>query len=345
MSLEQPVLLLGLAGFSDRQGEKLAAMLSGTRPGWPVWQVAQFSDADAWWVNGQAVALLQDGTVRVKSSQAGQLPLKLNMHEIDRPVAFAAPVATEGFEPTYTFDPASETSALGVLQQFEGWLRPLRAQFALGAQVIAREGKLKPGVYHVSYKGNLLAVVNLRDWQVGLSPTARPIDFDDAQWDKRPDSASSIPEKFVRVSLTLLMWAYAQRTRNDVLPKRYRAATVYFRRAPRVPMRWLKDAHLVLLRELSTSPGTFENLRQRTGMGEQQLARDLASLYFAGSITSTKSNAAAGHRSREDTDGRGFSNSEPNPSPLGPDSRFTGRPPGQRREDDLTAPAPIQYED
>lgn len=344
MSLEQPVLWLGLAGFSARQGEKLAAMLSGTRAGWPVWQVSPFAEADAWWVNGSAVTLVQDGTLRVRGD-GGTAPFQLNMHEIDRPVAFASPLPPESFEPKYTFNPASEKSALGVLQHFEGWLRPLRAQFALGSQLMAREARLKPGVYHVSQKGTLLAVVNLRDWQVGLSPTARPIDFDEAQWDKRPDSAAGIPEKFVRVSLTQLMWAYSQRTANDVLPKRYRAGTIYYRRPPRLPMRWLKDSHLLLLRELSTGPGNLENLRQRTGLDAARLGRDLASLYFAGSITSTKSNAAAGARAREDTDGRGFGASEPGPSPLGPDSRFTGRPARARRHDDLTAPAPIQYED
>ncbi|MET0311448.1 MAG: hypothetical protein ABW051_05310, partial [Burkholderiaceae bacterium] len=204
--------------------------------------------------------------------------------------------------------------------------------------------RLKPGVYHVSQKGMLLAIVNLRDWQVGLAPTVRPIDFDDAQWDKRPDSASGLPEKFVKVSLTQLMWAYSQRTAGDVLPRRYRTETIYFRRPPRLPMRWLKDSHLLLLRELSTSPGTLESLQQRTGLGAGRIARDLASLYFAGSITSTKSSAAAGARAREDTDGRGFGASEP--GPLGPDSRFPGRPAGgTRRRDDLTAPAPIQYED
>jgi hypothetical protein len=339
--VEQPVLWLGMAGFSLEQQARLNAMLAVQPSGWPVWRMSKFAEADAWWVDGSKIRLMRDGTLKISAGHPGESAVQLNLDEVDRPIAFTAPLASTQFEPMYTFNPAAESSVRGVLQQFEGWLRPLRAQFALGAQVIERENSLKPGIYHVSHKGVLLAVMDLHEWQVGISPTVRPVDIEQAHWDKRPPAANDIPERFVRSSLTQLMWAYAQRTSRDVLPRRYRTGPIYFRRSPRVPLRWLKDSQLLLLRELSMAPGSFDVLRQRTGLTDAQLARDLASLYFAGSITSTRSHASTGGSTAREERPAGWPAAAP--SPIGPDSRFAGRP-ASVFPADLTAPVPLQYE-
>jgi hypothetical protein len=275
--------------------------------------------------------------------------VQLNLDEVDRPVAFAQPLPQPDFEPMYTFDLGSDSSVRGVLQQFEGWLRPLRAQFALGAEIIERESNLKAGVYHVSHKSTLLAGIDLNEWRAGLSPTARPVDFSDSVWEKRPDAASAPPERFVRCSLTQLMWTYAQRTGRDVLPARYRAGMIYFRRSPRVSLRLLQDSHLLLLRELSSAPGTFDSLQQRTGLSPAKLGRHLASLYFAGSITSSRGRSARdGVALREEAElgAQPVRGEMPN-SPIGPDSRFNERfprHPGPAEPSDRTAPAPLQFE-
>jgi hypothetical protein len=77
-----------------------------------------------------------------------------------------------------------------------------------------------------------------------------------------------------------------------VLPARYRTETIYYRHVPGVPLRWLRDSHLMLLRELAAEPGTMEALRQRTGLALRDTERDLACLYYAGSITTTKGKAS-----------------------------------------------------
>lgn len=334
-----------MAGFPAAQQERLGAVLAAQPDGWPIWRKSRFADADAWWIDGAHMRVLRDGTVKIAGAPGTDRGVQLNLEEVDRPVAFATPLSQPEFEPMYTFDLGSDASVRAVLQQFEGWLRPLRAQFALGAQIIERESSLKTGVYHVSHKSTLLAVIDLHEWRAGMLPTARPVDFDDAVWEKRPDMASAAPERFVRCSLTQLMWTYAQRTRRDVLPARYRSGMIYFRRSPRVPLRLLQDSHLLVLRELSAAAGTFDTLLQRTGLSAAKLGRHLASLYFAGSITSSSGRAARdGVVLREEAElGAQPVRGEMPQSPIGPDSRFTHRY-DTDRPSDLTAPAPLQFE-
>jgi hypothetical protein len=61
---------------------------------------------------------------------------------------------------------------------------------------------------------------------------------------------------------------------------------------PRVPVRWLHDSQLLLLRELSVEPGNFEALRQRTGFSVKHLERDLTCLYYATAITTSPNRGA-----------------------------------------------------
>jgi hypothetical protein len=294
MSVEQPVLWLGLAGFTPEQSKQLELLLARLPKGLGAWQLCAFSEADAWLVSGEKSRLLSPDTLKVLAGRPTERTVQLNLAEVDRPIAFSLPLASSDLDPMYTFDPASAPSLHQVLQQLEVRLRPLCCQFVLGGQLIARESQLLPGIYQVSHKGALLAVMDFHEWRIGISPAAEPQDFELARWDRRPLAARGVPEHFLPNSLSQLRWVYAQRTRRDVLPPRYRSKPVYFRRAPDVPMRWLRDSQLLLLRALSQEVSNFDRLQQRTGLAPAQLTRDLASLYFAGSITTTPDKAGTG---------------------------------------------------
>jgi hypothetical protein len=283
---EQPILWLGMSGFAPEQRPILEASLTRS-PGSPSWRICTFGDADAWFVNGRNVRVTPDGNLKVAPGLPTERALNLNLGEVDRPVAFGLPLASHEIEPRCTFDPASEASIHGVLAQFEGWLRPLRAEFVLGAQLIERKSTLLRGVYHVSHNGTLLAVLDLHEGKCAISPNAHPVDLWDAEWAKRPDGARDMPPGFVPVTPARLAWAYVHRTDRDLLPPRYRSDPIYYRHVPRVPVRWLHDSQLLLLRELSVEPGTFEALRQRTGFSVKHLAYDLSCLYYATAITTT----------------------------------------------------------
>lgn len=335
MSSELPLLFLGLAGFTPEQRERLQQLLGLLPPGDAVWRVGPFAEADAWLVSGEKSRLVAADTLKILAGLPTERTLQLDLDAVDRPIAFSLPLSSDDFLPKHTFDLRVAASLAAVLRHFEGWLRPLRSQFVLGGQLVARENELLPGIYHVSHKGQLLAVMDFHEWRIGMLRKADPVDFERALWDRRPLEAHDIPNHFLRSNLTHLRWIYAQRTERDVLPPRYRSRPVYFRQAPAVPMRWIRDSQLILLRELSQAAGDFEALLQRTGLTHAQLTRDLASLYFAGSVTTTPDKAGtAGTKDGYDSLPGRSSNAQAPGAPAGPPTLPVPR-------HDLTAPAQL----
>jgi hypothetical protein len=339
MSIELPVLRLGLVGFSADAQQRLGSVVTKTAFSGMGWELSRFSDADAWWVYGARTQLLGDGTLRIGSGLPGGRSVQLNLAEVDRPIAYSVPLAPRDFDPTLRFDPDSQPSIQDVLHKFEVWLQPLVAQFCLASQLIEHETALGSGVYHVISAGRLLAVVDLQG-EVGVLPTAGLTDFERAMWTARPAAAAEIPEHFVRTSLSQLMWQYAMRTSRDVLPKRYRSGLLYFRRPPRLPQRMLKDSHLLIVRELVAAPASMDDLQQRTGLPAEQLAHDLAALYLVGSITSNPKRAAMGRlpQRRDAPDSVHSLPSGLNAAAVAGLGRAPSRLP------DLTAPAPMSLE-
>jgi hypothetical protein len=338
MSIELPILRIGLAGFTLELQEHLLRLLPTASPSGLTWEFAKFSDADALWINGARTQYLADGTFRIAAGVPSGRSLQINLADVDRPVAFATPVP-RNFEPDLQFDPGRAASVSAVLGRLETWLQPLIAQFSVASQILEQEGVLGSGLYHVtSPNGLLLASVNLRG-DVRVLPSASPLDFEDAMWMPRTAEDPQAVDHFSRVSLSHLMWQYALRTGRDVLPPRYRTETLYFRRPPRLSQRLLRDSHLLLLRELAVAPGKFADLQQRTGIVGQQMARDLAALYLVGAITSNVKRAAPSHVREEDS----INSMGPSglPSGLGPDSAAQLL---RVRRRDLTVPAPLSFE-
>jgi hypothetical protein len=289
--MEQPVLRLGLLGFT--QAEKLKVMETIAQPnvGWPRWELVEFELADAWCIQGSSVQREQGNTVRVHTLQASQPIISLNPGEITRPTAFTEPLPA-GIDAVEMVNFSTPQLMRVGLQRFEAWLRPLRAQFALGCELISRERELVQGIYHVlDHHGKLLAIVNLSKWTAALLPLARPVDFEEANWAQRPSMASDVPAGFISISVSQVMWNYAVRTTQDVLPVRYKKEKIYLRKLPNLPLSWLRDEHLVVLRALSSKPLKFAELAQMTQVPEDLLIRALAALYFAGSVTTKKSAA------------------------------------------------------
>jgi DNA-binding transcriptional ArsR family regulator len=287
--VEQPVLRLGLLGFADPAGLRLQAWAAQVHEGWPQWRSCDPHLADAWMINGASVDVLGRDEVVIRHPFGSGERLTLNRAEVDRPLAFATPLP-EGFASAEFFEADDELSVRQRLQRFEAWLRPLRSQFALGAEVVKRNGLYK-GVVHIVHEGKLLAVIDFERWQAGLLIPARPVDLAMAEWAQRPGLSREIPSSFIRLPLHRVMWTYAVRTRLDVLPERYREKTVYLRRVPQVPARWFDEVHLLLMRELLVTPTCFDRLRERTGVEASELAHHLAVLYHAGGLTTDADSA------------------------------------------------------
>ena len=296
--MEQPVLRLGLLGFTDADKLKVMETIAQPNPGWPRWELVEFEMADAWCIHGASVQREQGNSVRVLTQQASQPVISLNPSEITRPTAFTEPLPS-GMQAVEIVNFSTAQLMRVGLQRFEAWLRPLRAQFALGCELISRERELVQGIYHVlDQHGKLLAIVNLSKWTAALLPIARPVDFEEAHWAQRPNMASDVPAGFVSISVAQLMWNYAVRTTQEVLPVRYKKEKIYLRKLPNLPQAWLRDEHLVVLRALNTKPLKFAELAHLTQLPEDLLAKALAALYFVGSVTTKKSAAGQLERAR-----------------------------------------------
>ena len=332
MTIELPLLRLGLAGFTAEQQRPIEAMLAQGAGEATLWEIGPMEGADAWWLNGARTQALGSEHIRVASPIAGGRSIQIHMPEVDRPLGFARPLPG-GFDALCSFDLSSPGSMQRVLRQFETWLAPITAQFCLAAHIVEHQSALGTGKFELCLGSQVLAVVDLQG-EAAVRATLGPDDFEGAWW--RRGASAVVPEHFARTSLAQLMWQYTVRTQRDVLPQHYRTGLLYFRRAPHLPQRLIKDSHLLIMRELMLAPATFEDLQHRCGLPEARLARELASLYFVGSITSNPKRAA-----------------RTSPRPAGVDSAAmhshldsmvpSELPPARRPKGvDLTAPAPLR---
>jgi hypothetical protein len=295
MTIEVPVLRLGLAGYNEAQQKTAADTARSCASARCAWELAPFSEADAWWLEGSRTMLMPNQHLRVQPAVPSSRSVQLALADVDRPVAFSLPLTAPGFHPAVTFHLNERDDAARVLQQFAGWMTPTLAQFALAASIADHQPTLGSGSWEVLRGSDLLAVVDLK-LGAGVSPDATSADFAAAGWCIRDHGDVVIPTSFSRVSVSQLMWQYAQRTQRDLLPPHYREQPLYFRRPPRLAQRFQRDSHLLVMRELVAQPGlTFADLQQCTGMNEPSLARCLSALYVVGSITSNprRANMAA----------------------------------------------------
>lgn len=336
MTIELPVLRLGLAGFSSQQQDEVRARLPAVAPGTWAWTVGELDDADAWWVNGAGVRRVDETTVRVAAGEPKARSLRLRLPDIDRPVAFTLPLTCAGLQPAYSLDMGSPASMSAVLERFERWLAPLTAQLCLASHIVEHQAALGAGVFEVRLDERRIALVDMHG-QVGVLPGAGPADFEDADWSRC--ESGRVPEDLADATMSQLMWQYSVRTQRDLLPRHYRTGLLYFRRPPRVPNRLLRDSHLLLMRELAAGPASFQALQHATGMHPGCLAHDLAALYFVGSITSNPKRAAPYQAPpRCDPADAGAMNSSL-PSSLEAGDGAEALP--HMRGSDLTAPAPM----
>ncbi len=285
METELPVLRLGLAGFGEAHQKLAADAARAAISARATWQLAPFAEADAWWIEGSRTHIAANGLVRVQPGVPSARAIQLSLNDVDRPIAFTLPLEAGGCGPALTFDLADRQQAAQVLHRFAARMQALLAQFSLGSSIAQHQPTLGAGSWEVLRGAELLAVVDLR-LGAGVAPTATPADFASATWCIRDHGCVLVPAHFARTSVSQLMWNYALRTQRDLLPPHYRQQPLYFRRPPRLRPNQLRDAHLLLLRELDTHPGLgFGQLQQVTGLGEAALARHLSALYVVGSIT------------------------------------------------------------
>lgn len=340
MTIEVPALRLGLAGYTEAQQRTAAAAAVAASGGRASWVIGSFAEADGWWLEGSRTMIMQNQHLRVQPAVPTGRSVQLALADVDRPVAFSEPITAAGFRPAITFDLDDKSAGVRVLQKFIDLLQPMLSQFALASSISEQQPMLNSGSWEVLHGKDLLAVVDLRLGS-GVLPGATPADFAEASWCIRDHGAVVIPSNYSRASVSQVMWQYAQRTRRDLLPPHYRSQPLYFRRPPRVAQRQMKDAHLLLMRELVANPGmNFKGLQQATGLGDEPLARVLSALYVVGSVTSNAKRAIAGGvRPSGSKDAQGAAEQGAYFSVM--DSAPRSSDLGARPTNDMTAPMPL----
>ncbi|WP_427913356.1 hypothetical protein ACPWT1_22515 [Ramlibacter sp. MMS24-I3-19] len=287
---ERPILWLGLAGFDSSERNQINQAAQQHRG--PVqWRLSAFQDADAWLVKGTKVTTGDAGTIRVAPGMPTERSIKLGLQDVNRPISFSTPLP-DSIEPLSSFDLSAIDTLGRTLDHVATWLRPRRVQFELGRLILSRGSALRHRVFHLLGSGRLLAVANFRTGRVGLAPDVEPGQIACAEWVSRPPSAGDLPPAFVQTTVSQLAWTYVRHTEENVLPTRYLGSPIYYRGAPKVPVQWISDSQLALMRELHAEPATLMDLRVRTGMSLEQVRLDLACLFVACAITSSPARAA-----------------------------------------------------
>jgi hypothetical protein len=79
---------------------------------------------------------------------------------------------------------------------------------------------------------------------------------------------------------------------------------IHYRSVPRVPVGWLRDSQLAVLRELAAEPASLAGLQRRTGLPAELIAQDVSCLYYAGAVTTIggKASSPFGARRRGESD-------------------------------------------
>ena len=288
---QEPTLRLGLIGFESAQISTLKNLIR-RRDGAPRWRFSSVADADALVVRGRRACSLPDGEILVEAAALNGAPLRLQLQETARPVAFAQPLPADCALPLL-FNPLSPASSEQVLRSFELQLKPLRTRFAIGRMLVQRRAELRHGVFHLlgEQQCQLLAVLDLRRGIAGLLAGLHPAQVKDARLERRLPAAGAVPCGFKALTTAQLQWTYVMHTESETLPRRYRQRPIHYRGVPRVPIGWLSDSQLLLLSELAACTQSFGNLCERTGLDRQTVERDLACLYFSSAITSSLAKA------------------------------------------------------
>lgn len=303
--MQQPRFNLGLLGFSKAQRQWVENYLApqpappsqrghadGAELSEPLWQIADFQEANALLINTQHARL--DGQQMVRFGADASEPdagvLGVNPADLSIPYALTGKItpaiasAVADNTPQVTLQ--DDASLLKALQYCAASLRTLRTLYALALHLLERREELDEGhTYHLSRSGVLDAIVDVPGQRVMVRPGLRPFELADAVWEPRPASANSLPPGFAVWLMEELAWVYALHRTHVALPERYLREPIYLRRTPRVRAAMFYPRHLQLLELLGQQPCDYDRLHQAFPFRTAQLKRDLYALYLCRAIT------------------------------------------------------------
>jgi hypothetical protein len=305
--VRHPRLNLGLIGFSSAQRARVQSRLeknaTQTIPtahledtvnlfNRPAWHITDFREANALLLNTEQARWDAANILHFHSDPQHPNLVGVQLSELVVPYGIggecsdALDAALPSTVPRVALE--EEGSLTHALQNFEALLRPLRAAYALAYHLIERRHELDgEHTFHLIRNGVLDAVVDVPLRRVALREGLRPVDLEDASWQRRPSTAHSPPQGFSVWMIEEVEWIYAMHCKQFVLPARYQRKPIYLRRLPRVRGGMLYPRHNLLLELLGRQPCTYEHLCGIWQEGSEALMRDLYALYLCRAITTS----------------------------------------------------------
>jgi hypothetical protein len=310
--MQHPRLHVGLMGFDAVAQARVTSWLRAREAGvsatdreddqHPVWEVADFREADALLICGAGVvagsgkrlefhAHFQKAYFEAPYSQMLH-PIGVDLAALKQPFAISDLAHLQGLNIETTncavFDLESPALMQQTLRIFEATLRPLRTLFALASELHGRRDELDMDhTFHLERNGILDAIVDAPRHRVLLSPGARPTDMTSDTWARRPKSANYAPKEFLECSMDELAWVYGLYSQQHFAPKRYKSKRIYVRQSPRVRPSLIYARHIALLEHLHQGGATAQQLEQVFPDTAHLLDRDLCALYHVRAITTT----------------------------------------------------------
>jgi hypothetical protein len=269
--MEIPRLFLALEGFSPTQRATMVNWLEAEeREEEEIsdvhWTISSSSDADA-------VLMARPTSVRIES-------------RTDEEALPSAVMWSSKQEQDDEDMEVSHQHFLMMLIELSQLVQLQCQRFVLGSQLAARYRAREPmkGLWHVRNGNALLAVVDFERLKVSIRGETHVVEFEHAEWIKRSEQAVA-PPNFSHCSLEQMMWHYTRRTLRMLLPQRFTLHPVSLRRLPRLPLRLMGEQSLLIIAILRQQSLHLSELAARLGFSPEQASRLLASLYFAGTIT------------------------------------------------------------
>jgi hypothetical protein len=305
--MQHPRLNLGLIGFSTEQRAGLQSILDKNMAqpmptagmegdvnffNRPEWRITDFREANALLLNTEQARWDAANVLHFHSDPQHPNLIGVRPSELAVPYGISGTCTNELSQllPSNVLHVVleDEASVQRACQSFEALLRPLRAAYALAYHLIDRRRELDGGhTFHLIRNGVLDAVVDVPLRRIAMRDGLRPMDLDDAAWQRRPSTAHSPPEGFSEWMIEEVEWIFAMHCKQFVLPARYQRMPIYLRRLPRVRAGMLYPRHNRLLQWLGDKPCTYEFLTSVWQDGNEQLMRDLYALYLCRAITTS----------------------------------------------------------
>src|SRR3954471_4241275 len=99
MSIEVPILRLGLAGYTEAQQKAIGDIARAAGTARATWEISPFAEADGWWLEGSRTVLMANQHLRVQPAMTTGRSVQIALADVDRPVAFSLPLNAPGFQP------------------------------------------------------------------------------------------------------------------------------------------------------------------------------------------------------------------------------------------------------